>query len=91
MILTTKRIPTALISLRGCACWSAHLMFANLEDKISRVGAHILSQTGRMSPHAKNMSKQATHQQTSRKPLTLSLSAETESSAAALRLGNIKL
>ena len=91
MILSNKRIPKALISLRRCACWSAPLIFANPEDKFSRVGAHIVSQTGRMIPHAKKMLKQATtHQQTSRKPLTLSLPAG-KSSAAALRLCNTKV
>ena len=31
----------ALISLRGCAGWSAHLLVANPEDRFSHADAHI--------------------------------------------------
>ena len=31
----------ALIILHGCAGWSAPLLFANPEDRFSRVGAHM--------------------------------------------------
>ena len=37
MILSIKGIVKALISLRGCAGWSAPLLFANPKDRISRV------------------------------------------------------
>ena len=40
MILSTKRIKKALIRLHGCAGWSAHVLFANPEDRFSRVVAH---------------------------------------------------
>ena len=33
MIISKKRITNALISLRGCAGWSAPLLFANPEDR----------------------------------------------------------
>ena len=36
MMLSKKRITKALISLRGCAGWSAPLMFADPEDRFSR-------------------------------------------------------
>ena len=42
MILSKKRILTkGLISLRECAGWSGHLLFANAEDKFSHVKAHL--------------------------------------------------
>ena len=41
MILTSKRITKALISLRVCAGWSAPLLLANPEDRFSRVEATI--------------------------------------------------
>ena len=41
MILFKKRITKALISLRGCAGWSAPLLFANPEDRFSCDEAHI--------------------------------------------------
>ena len=37
MILSKKRKTKALISLRGCAGWSAPLLFANRDDMVSRV------------------------------------------------------
>ena len=40
MILSKKRITKALISLRGCAGWSAPVLFANPEDRISHDDAH---------------------------------------------------
>ena len=43
MILPNKRITKALISLRGCAGWSAALLFANTEDRFSHVEAQILA------------------------------------------------
>ena len=42
MILSKKRITKALISLRGCAGWSAPLLLANPEGRFSRVEAHLL-------------------------------------------------
>ena len=42
MILSKKkRITNALVSLRGCAGWSAPLLFATPEDRFSHVEAHI--------------------------------------------------
>ena len=41
MILLVKRITKALISQRGSAGWSAPLLFANPQDRFSRVDAHI--------------------------------------------------
>ena len=41
MTLFKKRISKALISLHGCAGWSAPLLFANHEDRFSCVEAHI--------------------------------------------------
>ena len=35
------RITKALISLHGCAGWSAPLLFANHDDKFSRAKVHI--------------------------------------------------
>ena len=37
MILSKKRITKALIRLRGCAGWSAPVLFANPEDRFSHV------------------------------------------------------
>ena len=45
MILSNKRIAKALIRLRGCAGWSAHVLFANPEDRFSRVQAQIMITT----------------------------------------------
>ena len=41
MILSNKRRTRALIRLRGCAGWSATVLFTNPEDMFSRVVAHI--------------------------------------------------
>ena len=41
MTLSKKRITKALISLRGCAGWSAPVLFVNPEDRFSRVEVHI--------------------------------------------------
>ena len=41
MVLSKKRITKALIRLRGCAGWSAPMLFANPEDSISRVVAQM--------------------------------------------------
>ena len=43
MLLSNKRITKALISLGGCAGWSAALLFANTEDRFSRIEAQILA------------------------------------------------
>ena len=40
MILSKKQTTKALVSLHGCAGWSAPLLFANPEDRLSRVEAH---------------------------------------------------
>ena len=45
MILFKKRITKALISLCGRAGWSAPLLFANPEDRFSRVEAHKIGST----------------------------------------------
>ena len=45
MILSNKSITKALIRLRGCAGWSAPLLFSNLEDRFSRMEAHIIDTT----------------------------------------------
>ena len=37
MILSKKRITKVLIRLRGCAGWSAPLLFANPKDRFSRI------------------------------------------------------
>ena len=37
MILCTKRITKALIRLRRCAGWSAPVLFAKIEDRLSHV------------------------------------------------------
>ena len=42
MILSNKRITKVLIRLRGCAGWSAPLLFANPEDRVSRIGAQLI-------------------------------------------------
>ena len=42
MILSNTHITKALIRLRGCTGWSAPLLFANMEDRFSRVEAHLL-------------------------------------------------
>ena len=42
MILYNKQIKKAMISLLGCAGWSALLLFANTEDRFSPVEAHIV-------------------------------------------------
>ena len=42
IILSNQRITKVLIRLRGCAGWSAPLLFANPEDRFSRVKAHIV-------------------------------------------------
>ena len=41
MILSSKQITKALISLHGWASLSAPLLLANLKDKFSRVEAHM--------------------------------------------------
>ena len=41
MLPSEKPITKALIRLRGCAGWSASLLFAYTEDKFSRVEAQI--------------------------------------------------
>ena len=43
MVLFKKRITKALIRLRGCAGWTAPVLFANPEDRFSRVEAQLLS------------------------------------------------
>ena len=43
MILYKERLTMALIRLQGCAGWSAPLLFANTEDRFSRVEAHMMS------------------------------------------------
>ena len=40
-MLSNKRIIKELIRLRGCAGWSAPLLFANIEDRFSCVEAKI--------------------------------------------------
>ena len=40
MVCSKKQITKALISLRGCAGWSAPFLFANSEDRFSHVEAH---------------------------------------------------
>ena len=44
MILSKERMTKVLISLCRCAGWSAPLLFANSEDRFSRVKAHIIGQ-----------------------------------------------
>ena len=43
MILSNEKITKALIRLCGCTCWSAPLLFAYPEDRLSRVEVHIYS------------------------------------------------
>ena len=43
MILSKKQNKKALIRLRGCAGWSAPVLFTNPEDRVSRVEAHIIA------------------------------------------------
>ena len=38
MLLSKKRIIKVLIRLRGCVGWSAPVLFANPEDRFSRIG-----------------------------------------------------
>ena len=40
-LVSKKRITKALIKLRGCAGWSAPVLFANPEERFSRAEAHI--------------------------------------------------
>ena len=42
MALPETRITKALIRLRGCAGWSVPVLFANPEDRFSRVEAQII-------------------------------------------------
>ena len=42
IVLYKTRITKALIRLRGCAGWSAPVLFANPEDRFSRGEAHVL-------------------------------------------------
>ena len=42
MMLSKQRITKVLSSLRGCAGWSAPLLFADPEDRFSRVEAQII-------------------------------------------------
>ena len=42
MILDKKRTTKALIRLRGCAGWSAPVLFATPEDRFSRDAAHFI-------------------------------------------------
>ena len=48
MILSKKRITKVLIRLRGCAGWSAPLLFPNPEDRSSCVEAQIAYITNNM-------------------------------------------
>ena len=43
MVLYKTRKTKALIRLRGCAGWSAPVLFANPEDRFSRVEAQFVS------------------------------------------------
>ena len=43
MTLFDKRITEALISLRGCAGWSATVFFQTPEDRFSHVKARMMS------------------------------------------------
>ena len=49
MIPSTKRMTKTLISLRECTGWSEPLLFANPEDRFSRVEAQIIIQLGKLS------------------------------------------
>ena len=42
MTLYIERITTALIRLHVSAGWSAPLLFANPEDRVSRIEGHVL-------------------------------------------------
>ena len=42
MILSNKQIKNALIRLHGYAGWSAPLLFANTEDRVSGVEANVI-------------------------------------------------
>ena len=42
MILSKMQITQALTSLCRCAGWSTPLLFANLEDRFSRIEAHLI-------------------------------------------------
>ena len=42
MILSKKPTTKALIRLRRCAGWSAHVLFATPEDRFSRNDAHLI-------------------------------------------------
>ena len=50
MILSDKQITKALIRLRGCAGFSAPLLFANPRRQFSRAEAHISSDFSCISP-----------------------------------------
>ena len=56
MALSKKRITKALIRLRGCAGWSAAVLFENPEDRFSRVEAHVISGDG-VKPIPTNIAK----------------------------------
>ena len=43
MILSKKQNKKALIRLRGCAGWSAPVLFTNPEVRVSHVEAHIIA------------------------------------------------
>ena len=43
MVLFKKGITAVLIRLRGCAGWSAPMLFATPKDRFSQDGAHILT------------------------------------------------
>ena len=42
-ILSTKRVTKALIRLRGCAGWSAPVLFVTPENRFSHTEAHMIS------------------------------------------------
>ena len=42
MVLFKKRITEALIRQRGCAGWSAPVLFTTPQDRFSRIEAHLL-------------------------------------------------
>ena len=42
-VLSKKQITMALIRLRGCAGWSAPVLFANSRRQVSHVNAHTLA------------------------------------------------
>ena len=43
MVIFKTRITKTLIRLRGCAGWSASLLFEKPEDRFSRVKAHLIA------------------------------------------------